>query len=495
MAKIEYGYRPSVLFKKGIRTKRNGSGAGSIVAIIGAFPCVSPEIQHFTDLDEARNALGIVAGVHDEEFVTDSNGELVKNPNYYYGAGALKQVFLDKTDLAGASEVIICNITTKKIKEEDGTPDCDAEGNQKYNVTLKHDQINVDANIPLYKLHQKVGFDKLTVAFSKLKKEKFHNLVFAYPLDDIEGYYADTINAEDSKIEALLRRYRNWTRETYTVQHPCIGFFGVTTNPTQDSGTEAGEVIPNYSVIDSLVDSNSSVLINTEEVMKYLDVFKDESQDIHSLGAIFAEGTYDENSGYILNPVEAVAQYAGFVAGTPVDTPLTQKPVPTVKGLGLRKGTTTNNSTTYSDIYEELNYDPDVELNPDGYKLIKKGATMYECTNRATKEYSIVSSTLPCGFDLAHVRTSAYVIEQITLNPFLGKINRDTTLQAIDSVITTIKNSMVERFPIIESIAHTVEKVSPTCVRIRIHINFYGIIINEVVYMSVSVENQNRMVG
>lgn len=494
MAKIEYGYRPSVLFKKGIRTKRNGSGAGSIVAIIGAFPCVSPEIQHFTDLDEARNALGIVAGVHDEEFVTDSNGELVKNPNYYYGAGALKQVFLDKTDLAGASEVIICNITTKKIKD-DGSPDCDGDGNQKYNVTLKHDQINAGDNQALYKLHEKVNFDKLTVAFSKLKKEKFHNLVFAYPLDDTTGYFAPVIDAGDTDIEALLKRYRNWTRETYTVQHPCIGFFGVTTNPTLTFGDGNEAVTVNPSVIDSLVDSNYSVLIDTESVIKYLDIFKDESQDIHSLGAIFAEGTYDENSGYILNPVEAVAQYAGFVAGTPVDTPLTQKPVPTVKGIGLRKGTTTNNSTTYSDIYEELNYDPDVELNPDGYKLIKKGATMYECTNRATKEYSVVSSTLPCGFDLAHVRTSAYVIEQITLNPFLGKINRDTTLQAIDSVITTIKNSMVERFPIIESIAHTVEKVSPTCVRIRIHINFYGIIINEVVYMSVSVENQNRMVG
>lgn len=491
MAKIEYGFRPSVLFKKGIRTKRNTSGGGSIVAIIGAFPCVSPEVQHFTDLDEARNALNVVAGVHDEEFVINSDGDLVKNENYYYGAGALKQVFLDKTDLAGASEVVICNITTKKVKE-DGSPDCDADGNQKYNTTLIHNQVEAD---PKYKLHEKINFDKLTVAFSKLKKERFHNLVFAYPLDDTEGYIAPIVDVGDTKIEALLKRYRNWTRETYTVQHPCIGYFGVTTNPSLTFGTGNNAVTVNPSVIDSLVDSNYSVLIDTDSAIKYLDIFKNEAQDIHSLGALFTEGSYDENSGYILNPVESVAQYAGFVAGTPVDEPLTQKVIPTVKGIGLRKGTTTNNSTTYSDVYEELNYDPDIELNPDGYRLIKKGATMYECTNRATKEYSVVSSTLPCGFDLAHVRTSAYVIEQITLNPFLGKINRDTTLQAIDSVITSIKNSMVERFPIIESIAHSVEKVSTTCVKIRIHINFYGIIINEVVYVSVSVENQSRMVG
>ena len=519
MTKIEYGFRPSILFKKGNRSKRNSSGSGSVVAIIGAFPCVCSEILHFTDLEEARRALEIEPGVHDEEFEVQADGSLEPNENYYYGAAALKQVFLDKTNEAGASEVIVCNISTYKLQgnnaEHPGEPECKGDEHV-FNTSLVHEKSTNGVN---YELYKSINFDKLIPAFSKLKKEKFNNLVFAFPIDEIaednvsvvgadtennpniKDYYRDKdkklfLTEEDDNYSAFLKRFREWTRETYTVQHPIIGFFGMKTNGTLtlgDTNLGMGSTI-DRSVADSVVDSNKSKLIDVDNAIKYLKVFENEKTDAHSLGALFFEGVYDRNSGYILNPVESVALYAGYVAGTPVDESFTQRVIPSVKGIGAILGDTNPSPSTFENVYEELNYDPDENLIADGYKLIRKGATMFECTNRSTQEYSIVSSTLPCGYDIAHLRTSAYIIEQMVLNPFLGKVNRDTTLQAIDSVITSVKNTMVDRFPIVESIAHTVEKVSPTCVKIRVHINFYGIIINEIVYMSMSVENEDRMV-
>lgn len=504
MVNFEYNYRPAVLFKKGVWTKTNSAGDCSVVAIIGAFPCVSDKILSFTDLDEARKALNITAGVHDVEY-KEVNGKLVKNDKYYYGAGALKQAFLDKKNLRGASKVIVCNISTYKLTSE-GEIECETDGKtRKYNTTLIHSDNENGKN---YELYQKIDFDKLKIAFSKLKKEKFHNLIFAFPLDHTDEYKADIKLASDGqdKLEALLKRYLEWTQETYTVQHPVIAFFGATLPPakaTTDSNSGDDDILAPIglggsqsdaqdltSVVDSVVDSNFSKLIDTTKAEKYYKVFSD-PKDAHSLGYLGFVGTYDEDAGYILNPVETAAQYAGFLCGRPVDQSMTQKVIDTVKGVGLMEEDVEKG---YIPVYEELNFDPTDDPKTDGFRLIKAGGTMFECTNREGNEYSVVNSMLPCGFDISHIRTSAYIIEQITLNPFLGNVNRDTSINAIDSVIASIKNTMIGRFPVVESIEHAVAKVSPTCVKIRLHINFYGIIINEIVYVTMSVEGNERMV-
>lgn len=504
MVNFEYNYRPAVLFKKGVWTKTNSAGDCSVVAIIGAFPTVSDKILSFTDLDEARKALNITAGVHDVEYI-EENGKLVKNNNYYYGAGALKQAFLDKKNLRGASKVIVCNISTYKLTA-DGDIECEADGTtRKYNTTLIHSD---NVNGKNYNLYQKIDFDKLKIAFSKLKKEKFHNLIFAFPLDQTDEYKADVSKLSpdnNDKIEALLKRYLNWTQETYTVQHPVIAFFGATVPPakaTTNSGSDGDDDILSplglgssdsqdlTSVVDSVVDSNFSKLVDTNTVEKYYKVFSN-PKDAHSLGYLGFVGTYDEDAGYILNPVETAAQYAGVLCGRAVDQSMTQKVIETVKGVGLMEE---DAEKGYLPVYEELNFDPTDDPKTDGFRLIKAGATMFECTNREGNEYSVVNSMLPCGFDISHIRTSAYIIEQITLNPFLGNVNRDTSINAIDSVIASIKNTMISRFPVVESIEHAVAKVSPTCVKIRLHINFYGIIINEIVYVTMSVEGNERMV-
>jgi hypothetical protein len=174
--------------------------------------------------------------------------------------------------------------------------------------------------------------------------------------------------------------------------------------------------------------------------------------------------------------METAAYICGVESGLPVDTIMGQRTLPHMIGVP-----------------EELNYDPrfksSTDEQNDGIHLLAHGATVFECTNRANNEWAIVNSRLPCGFDISHLRTSAYIIKQIALTPFLCKINNDVTRESVDSVIASLKDRYVDRFTNVISIDHHIaEKRSPSCIEIYIYINFWGIIINECVYVAMGVE-------
>ena len=86
-------------------------------------------------------------------------------------------------------------------------------------------------------------------------------------------------------------------------------------------------------------------------------------------------------------------------------------------------------------------------------------------------------------------RISAFIIKQIALTPFLCNVNNDVTRESVDSVIASLKEKYVDRFVEIISIDHHIaEKRNPRCIEIYLYINFYGIIIDEIVYVAMGVE-------
>lgn len=512
--KYKYGVRPAVRFKHGSFRTGNYNGEGGKVAIIGAFPCVSPTLLRFTDLASARKELNITAGIND---VLSENNPPVDETNsqgeYYYGAAALKWAFGEGTPVAGASEVLVCNITTEKYdsngsvkcidiykKDEEGNPvpERDANGELQYdsdenivyetktihdyNVTLRHGN-DTQAEVTKY---SPINYDKLKVACSKLRGEDFDLLIIAYPLekeatgtatssattqDQYGNKLSEVADGLDTGIAGRLIQLRTFTHDSYGLRNPFGLGIGlrvpgtVTSNPAGTSDT---------SVVDSVINTVKASNIDTVKACGYLDIFSDPVHHAHSLYSMIFDDVKSPYGTGELNPVEAVSSYFCELASVPVDTSFTQR------GLDIING-----------VKEELNYDPTYidnnGSNTDGIKLVARGATMFECINRANNTWAVVNSRQPCGYDIAHLRTAAYIIKQIALSPFLGKINYDSTIESIDGVIASLKDAMIDKFPIVESIDHTVRRESSSCIRVGIKINFYGLIIDEVVYVMMEV--------
>ena len=524
---FKYGTRPAVRFRHAVRQKRNRGNMLGKVCIIGAFPTVSKKLMVFNDLATARKKLEITADVHDlEKIWSDADEEYVANPNYFYGAGALRFAFMGDTEELGASEVLVCNISTQEL-DSNGDPKC-VDNVPQFNTSLNHDPRSEYYVTPTSSNIEQ-QYPKLDVALSKLKSQKFDSLIFAYPIEEAASGTTDE-DGLDTGIKTVLLKLRDFAHDSYSVQNPLGIYLGLnipptateetnnTANnsssgnsggnsggntggnsggsgdtptvgnsitPTDNSGqsTTANTTISNVvltndttlSIVDSVVETNKSKKIDKDLAIKYLDLFKDPTHYCHTIYAFVLSGIDTDLRKYSLGQVETAAFLAGYTAGQPADTILTQKTIPHITG-----------------VTEELNYDPtfkDPEGNQnDGILLLGHGATLFECKDRTTNEWCIVNSKQPCGYDIAHLRTAAYIIKQITAAPFLGKINRETTVESIDAVIASMKETMISQFPIVESISHSVEKVSATCVQIWVHINFFGIIIDEFVYVTMSVE-------
>ena len=86
------------------------SGLGDRVAIIGAFPKVSQNLEFYTNYRVACSGLEIINGVNDEysEPVTES----IRSKNYFTGAGSLRYLFHSGTLDDTVSSVLVCNYTT-----------------------------------------------------------------------------------------------------------------------------------------------------------------------------------------------------------------------------------------------------------------------------------------------------------------------------------------------------------------------------------------------
>lgn len=474
-----HGVRPSVRFHHARRTQRNGSTMLGKVCIIGAFPTVSETLLRFDDLQSAREALNITPDKNDLKMIrSNPQADLLVNPNYYPGAGALRWAFLQGTNEPGASEVLICNISTYELTTEEQNGEtvivqhCENNVNI-YNQTLTHEALSHGAN------GTEVPLDKLDIALSKLKGEEFDSLIFAYELNanthEATGVYDE--EGRDTGIVQILEKLKDFTHESYTVKNPFGLYLGLDVPPsdTEDAVTIA-PATTGGSVVDSVVDTNKSKVIDRKIAEKYADIFSDPIHNAHSLYAMVCMGLKTSLREYTLSTVETAAYICAIESGLPVDTIMGQRELPYITG-----------------VEEELNYDPYYkdanDVQNDGIYLLASGITCFECINRTANTWAIVNSEQPCGYDISHLRMSAYIIKQIALTPFLCNLNYDVTRDSVDSVIASLKDKYVERFAGIISIEHHIEeKRNPKCIEIYLYINFYGIIIDEIVYVAMGVE-------
>lgn len=478
-----HGVRPSVRFHHARRTQRSGTAQLGKVCIIGAFPTVSETLLRFKDLQSAREALNITPDKNDLKMIRSTpDSDLVANPNYYVGAGALRWAFLQGTNIAGASEVLVCNITTHELTvEEDANENqiiqehCE-NGVHFYNTTLTHEVLLQGTGNDV----QEHPLDKLDIALSKLKGEEFDSLIFAYDLNanthEATGTYDE--DGRDEGLVTILEKLKQFTHDNYTVKNPFGLYLGLDIPPSDtESAVTVAPATVGGSVVDSVVDTNRSKVIDRKLAEKYADIFSDPIHNAHSLYAMVCMGIKTSLRDYTLSTVETAAYLCGVESGLPVDTIMGQRELPYVTG-----------------VEEELNYDPYYkdanDVQNDGIYLLASGITCFECINRTNNTWAIVNSEQPCGYDISHLRTSAFIIKQIALTPFLCNLNYDVTRESVDSVIASIKDKYVERFPGVISIEHHIEeKRNPKCIEIYLYINFYGIIIDEIVYVAMGVED------
>lgn len=514
--KWKYGIRPAVEFHHARGNRRNGTALLGKVCIIGAFPTISDSFLRFTSWSEAAEALNINSGKNDVYYEIDSSGNEVEvdHEKVYDGAVALRWAFMkDYNDVQGASEVLICNITTQQLRyadsngntvsknAEDKVIDKDCKDDVPiYNTRLTHDPIAFDEGLVS-------DSDKLKIALSKLKKEKFDSIIFAYDLNNELAYYNDSeleyvtitddgkmvdITSEAEKkngipkpIASRLIQLRDFTHDSYNATNPIGLYIGLTVPPTEEELTETNvdgtpieqtAIKDGFSVVDSIVETNKSKDISRKRAEMYASIFDDPIHHAHSLYCLVCDGIKMEGKQHDLKPMEVASYICAVESGLPVDTIMGQRALPHMIGVP-----------------EELNYDPrylsERSEQNDGIHLLAHGITVFECINRANNEWAIVNSRLPCGYDISHLRTTAYVIKQIALSPFLCKINNDVTRESVDSVIASLKDRYVERFANIISIDHHLaEKRSPSCIEIYLYFNLWGIIINECVYVAMGVE-------
>ena len=150
----------------------------------------------------------------------------------------------------------------------------------------------------------------------------------------------------------------------------------------------------------------------------------------------------------------------------------------------------TNRTLDYIDaINEDLVYINDSSVGntgdrkSDGYKLVEAGVTMLQCVNRSNKTSAVVNSQQPCGFDLAHLRTTAYIVKRLQLDEYLGKVNNITNIDLINNKVSSMRSLYIGMFDILDDMDYNVERAGKNCVKIYLKMVYYGIILNEVIYL------------
>lgn len=447
------------------------SGLGDRVAIIGAFPKVSQNLEYYTNYRTACSGLEIINGVNDE--YSEPSEEAIRSKNYFAGAGSLRYLFHSGTLDETVSSVLVCNYTTYAT-----TTDTDGSASLKCDPTTGENVFDTGLELSddiLEKLqpnekernNPETKMTKLDVALNQLKNEEFDILLLAF---------APTVN-DVKKIIA-------WEREVYTQSNPIGVVFGTSEKQLKviksiagtSTFTQNNDGLTTTSIVQSVVNGSVSESIDVSSVIDILNEFskaKINRHENHTLYGCIPQGYKLAYEDKYLTPVESAAYYCGKIASLRVNKSMTNRLMDHVVDV--------NEDLVYTRTFtaDNLSY-----YDSDGYKLVDAGATMVRCTNRTSREYAVVNSQQPCGLDLAHLRTTAYIVKRLGLKPYLGKLNNITNIDLITSRLSTVKNTLIGMFDILDSIEYSVERASKNCVKIYLRIVYYGILLNEVIYVS-----------
>lgn len=173
-------------------------------------------------------------------------------------------------------------------------------------------------------------------------------------------------------------------------------------------------------------------------------------------------------NGEQLSVLNSAAYYCGLIAGLNVGNTMTMKVVPNVTAVS-----------------PELSF----ETGGAGKALLEAGITTIKCQDRGAGRYIVVNSEQPNGFDLYVNRVRDYVVKSFALHQFLGRRNREATLNEIKQEVDRVKMECVNQLDLLKDIDYTVDKRDAETVDINIQrLLFDGLITEINVYVTVEVE-------
>ena len=176
-----------------------------------------------------------------------------------------------------------------------------------------------------------------------------------------------------------------------------------------------------------------------------------------------------EIHGASVNRMEAAAHIAGFMATQGIGTSLTNKVIPGI--TGIPEG-------------QEMFFGK----GDAGEILMNAGIQVVKPYNRNNGTFCIKNSIQPSGFDVAHVRTIAYLLRQYDLISTIGQTNDNVPIEALKAQIKS-KSEEVRKLSnrLITEVTIGKEKIlSPWKIYVPIRIKMRGII--NVIKLGVSME-------
>lgn len=502
---------PKVRFHQGRGVRTTSNGMGDVVAVIGEFPCVSATVVSVTSYLDAVQKLNITPGVNDTYHLSKGSnnskvipflqahlasdgttalqaGQLDPNSDYFRGAGALRRIYNDGN---GAGEIIVINTSTFAYKN--ANPICVGSTNI-LDVTLDYDYHPSTGWVAPTATYTPEGsntetsynLNKVDVALERLKEEEFDILFPAFNIAPIKTLKTDTNPSGQLDLENYtpanrdtLQKLIDFTEVEYSRSNPVGIIFGYGDVPLANLGASVAQ---SGSIVGDLVSSRKiqtfKNYIPGEEGAIEVDDYVDDLKEIglrlkavselngnpnkHTTYGVVAQSLKAVGETSFMSPMESAAYYAGFIASTRVNKSMTAR---VIDGI--------------SDINEEIL----LEKGTDGYNLVANGITLFRVHNRADGTVECVNSEQPCGLDLAHLRTTAYIIKKMGYAAYLGQSNSPLNIESITALLSETRVNLENMFDIVDSISYTVERHDKNCVWVYITIYYYGIILDVEVFV------------
>lgn len=407
----------------------NSTNRGGRVAVIGAFPSEDVGIHSFATLRDLRKFYGITSGTTSE---TD-----------FEGAKACARIFMDGVNgCKGATEVITCNIATKKSSgtvsgsvsnaSGDTENESKADGSSSYAEEITY-AVSSDYDLTL-------TYEKLSAALSKLKGESFDILFVADTFQDLGDQKEFPVFSDDPKCLPGFRKVNKFLADEFELQRP------------------SQLVAPLYVGAGTTTSSNglNEEAINLTKAKTVANLFVDNPYLLD--GLYWQTFNLDLTSGvYACDLIESAAHMCGFIAATYVEDSLTRKDIP-----GILK------------VNEEVYFGED-NL---GYQLTEAGIHVIRTKSRTDNSYCVNNSMLPSEYDISHIRSISYLIKQYDLESILGEHNSIGNIESFKAQLKAVNKQVMESLSIFNSIdTDDMEVVNSHELLINLKVDMAGVII------------------
>lgn len=410
---------------------RSTPGEAGNFGLIGAFPTINRDVRCFNEIEEVYDAYGVV----------------LKSNSWFNFDGPRAAHYLfheDTEDCEGVNTLTIVNIT-------DGTLEA---SNISTTVETTKDYTTAATEIAA----TKISYTKLKEALIKLSDENIDAFMISSDIGDAipkkdEISYKGIKFTKDGTINDVYDMIAYYQNNVFSIQKPVYFVNWLNRLP----GTNGNSTITgiNTSVI--------NVAAAKSEAEYYTSIDKT---------GIGTAGWYCQPlqiHGANVSRMEATAHIAGFMATQGIGTSLTNKIIPGVTGI------------------------PDGEemffgKGDAGEILMNAGIQIIKPYNRNDGTYCIKNSIQPCGYDIAHVRTVAYLLRQYDLISTIGQTNDNIPIEAVKAQIKA-KSEEVRKLSnrLVTEVTIGREKIlSPWKIYIPIRIRMRGII--NVIKLGVSME-------